>query len=159
MDFFTDNKYGKTDELCYRMLAACVPLHAIINYLWSMGFAQGQIRAIFMITLSVATLNIALNLILIPMYGSNGAALSFLIATLIQALLYAVFMNQEIIKLNYKNCFWVFLNSLLAIVLCQILFDNTWLQVFSAVIAYGLLAVVTKQIEFKPIREIGRAHV
>ena len=154
MDFFTDNKYGKTDELCYRMLAACVPLHAIINYLWSMGFAQGQIRAIFMITLSVATLNIALNLILIPMYGSNGAALSFLIATLIQALLYAVFMKQEIIKLNYKNCFWMFLNSLLAIVLCQLLFDNIWLQVFSAVIAYGLLAVVTKQIEFKPIGDI-----
>lgn len=152
MDFFTNDKYGKVNELNYLILAACVPLHCISNYLWSMGFAQGQLKSIMYITVSVAILNLILNLFLIPNYGGMGAAIAFLISTFIQTLLYALFMKQNHFKLEIGTSVLAFLNAIISVVLAKLISDNVIITTGIALFLAGLLALLTRQVQVKHIR-------
>ncbi|MDI1354688.1 MAG: polysaccharide biosynthesis C-terminal domain-containing protein [bacterium] len=154
MDFFTNNKYGKVNELNYLVLAACVPLHCISNFLWSMGFAQGQLKAIMYITLSVAVVNLGLNFFLIPDYKGMGAAISFLISTVLQTTLYIKLMNQKHIQLDLGTCLLAFVNAITAVCVGKLLSDQAVISAFIALALFSGLAVITKQIELKQIRNI-----
>ena len=149
VDYFTENKYGKTNETCYTILAICVPLQAIINYLWSIGFAQGQIKSILYITLSAAVINLLFNILLIPYYQAIGAAIAFLISTIFQTLLYIIYITQNDLKLHYKTCVLMFLNSSLSILISKYIFENYIAQGCFAICIYGILALLSKQVQFK----------
>ncbi len=87
-DLITDNKYGAVNQLTYTVLGACIPLYYTTNFLWTMAFAQGQLKKIFVITAITSGMNIVLNIFLIASHGAEGAAFAFLMSTLVQVALY-----------------------------------------------------------------------
>jgi len=95
MSWLTAGKYGSVDAPVYLLLSVCVPLHYFNNFLWTMAFAQKQLKLTFYITVVVSLLNFSLNLLLIPKFSSRGAALAFVISTLVQFVLYKVFVDQR----------------------------------------------------------------
>lgn len=101
-DLITNNKYGAVNQLTYSILALCIPLHYSTNFLWTMAFTQGQLKTIFWITLITSVTNILLNIFLIKAIGAEGAALAFLISTLIQVFLYYKLTKQHNYQFNLK---------------------------------------------------------
>lgn len=105
IDLITDNKYGAVNQITYSILAICVPLHFVINFLWTMAFSQGQLKMIFKVTILTAVINISLNILLINMLDAKGAALGFLISTIIQLILYLRLTIQERYTIEFKVIF------------------------------------------------------
>jgi O-antigen/teichoic acid export membrane protein len=154
VDYFTDNKYGQVNELNYMILAACVPLHCIINFLWSMGFAQGQLKNIMFITLMAAVSNFGFNFFMIPSLGSLGASIAFLISTIIQTLLYVVFIRQNQMKLDLKTCFMAFFNAIIGIGAAKIFTNNAIFAVIIALCVNTLMALMTKQLNVNRLKSL-----
>jgi O-antigen/teichoic acid export membrane protein len=95
MGWLTAGKYGAVDAPIYGLLSLCVPLHYFNNILWTMSFAQRQLKLTFYITTTASLLNLILNLVLIPKWGSLGAALAYVISTAAQFVLYKTFTDQR----------------------------------------------------------------
>jgi O-antigen/teichoic acid export membrane protein len=154
VDYFTNDKYGRVNEVNYWILSLCVPLVSIINFLWTMGFVQGQLKTILFITVVVSVLNILANFLLIPFYGSLGSAISFLICTVIQLLLYIKYIDQSQVKVRFKSGAAIMVYAGVAILLSKLLANNI---IFTTIIALGVyvgLTVITKQISVKQIKQI-----
>jgi len=95
MGWLTAGKYGAVDAPIYMLLSICVPLQYFINFLWTIAFAQKQLKLTFYISALTSLLNFGLNLALIPRWGTQGAAISFVISTLVQFLCYKIFTDQR----------------------------------------------------------------
>ena len=153
IDYFTDNKYGAVNETNFWILAACVPLHGIINFLWTMGFVQGQLKTILFITITVSVLNIVANALLIPLYGATGSSFAFLACTVIQLLLYLKYINQVQVKLNFGNVLISLASAMIAIVIAKAAINNVIFAAMLAVFIHILLTFITKQISVGELRQ------
>lgn len=103
MQFFTSNKYGLENEHIYFLLSLTLPLIYMINFLWTIAFAQNQLKLTMILSIINSCLNIIFNVLLIPKYGQTGAALSFLACNIIMFPVYLYFVNQKQIKLPLKE--------------------------------------------------------
>ncbi|MES2131308.1 MAG: polysaccharide biosynthesis C-terminal domain-containing protein, partial [Bacteroidota bacterium] len=103
MQFFTSGKYGPENEHIYFILSLTVPIMYMINFLWTIAFAQGQLKLTMSLSIINSVLNVIMNIILIPLYGQTGAALSFLICNVIMFPIYLYFVNQKHIKFPVKE--------------------------------------------------------
>jgi O-antigen/teichoic acid export membrane protein len=157
MDYFTDGKYGTVNELSYCLLAVCVPLHGIINFLWTMAFVQSQLRAIFLITVSVSVLNILFNAFLIPWYGANGAASAFLVTTVIQLGLYVLFVKRHEARPGLRNGLWSLACAAAAYLLFRLTVDHILLRLCGTLALYTMLGLVFRQFDLKGVRHIYRS--
>ena len=88
MDGITGGKYGKVNEHTIFLLSLCLPFLYLNNVLWSLQFSTGNLRAILLIFLSAFLVNAAANFLLIPLYGAEGAAMAYLLAIIMQSVLY-----------------------------------------------------------------------
>ncbi|MCC6369927.1 MAG: oligosaccharide flippase family protein [Bacteroidia bacterium] len=154
IDYFTNNKYGSVNEINYWILAPCVPFVCLINFLWTLGFVQGQLKTIMFITISVSLLNIISNSIFIPLYGQIGASLSFLISTILQLLLYLIYIKQDKLKLDIAASFVAIASAILSIVIAKLLTDNVIFTSLVAIMFYTLTAFLTHQINVKQLRHV-----
>lgn len=154
-DWITDNKYGRVNELTYQLLAVCIPLHYATNFLWTMAFTQGQLKKIFLITAISSSLNICLNFVLIPVFGAEGAALSFLVSTIIQIILYQKMTLQD--KYRFKQS--VLLTSItigiIAILSTRWLEIHTVFKLIFSVLIYILLSIFTGLFNIKTLKSIS----
>ena len=126
----------------------------IVNFLWTLGFVQGQLKAIMYITMAVSALNIVANLILIPAYGGFGSAIAFLISTLVQVGLYLRFINQSHIKFNFKSAALTFMNAGMAIILGKLWVNNIIFTTVNSIGLYVVLSIITKQINLKHVKQL-----
>lgn len=140
-DLITDQKYGAVNQITYTILAICIPLHYTTNFLWTMAFAQGQLKTIFIITVISSCLNILLNVLLIKSHGAEGAAMAFLISTVFQVILY----YRLTISSKYKlNIFILLINILIG---ASIVLSIYWLPIhyiLKALIALGTFIILTR---------------
>ena len=106
------------------------------------------------ITLVVSVINIFLNLLLIHLYGGIGSAISFLISTLLQVLLYYKLINQTQIQLNLKSCLITFSIAIFSVIISK--------QITSSFIVLGILSIsiyifllfFTKQINILRLKQL-----
>ncbi len=154
VDYFTNNKYGEINEVSYWILSACVPLVCIVNFLWTLGFVQGQLKKIMYITLVVSIINIFLNLLLIHLYGGIGSAISFLISTLLQVLLYYKLINQTQIQLNLKSCLITFSIAIFSVIISKQITSSFIVLGILSISIYLLLLLFTKQINILRLKQL-----
>lgn len=88
MDWLTLGKYGQTNALPFLLLSCSIPFQYLINVYWSAGFAANRLNRIFTITAITAGVVLAGDVLLIPYFAGMGAALTWLIAMVVQFLLY-----------------------------------------------------------------------
>ena len=102
IDYITNGKYGSSNASVVFILSLCIPFLYINNVLWSLHFSQGRLKDILKIFMTTCFINIGADLMLIPFLKSNGAAIGFVSAILIQTVLYL----RKTGLYGYMRIFW-----------------------------------------------------
>jgi len=149
----TDNKYGPNNRLVYLILSFSVPMHYLTNFLWTMAFAQRQIRLTFYITVAVSVSNILLNFILIHFFGTTGAAIAFTSSTLLQVVLYKKFVDQRLFKVEIADFIVCMGCAILVVLIMNGLEINYFIKSIMGVLAYLLVVLALRIIRWREIRK------
>lgn len=88
VDALTHNKYGQVNAFTFLILSCCIPFQYLINVIWTHEFAANKLGRIFRITAITAAVILTGDLLLIPRYAGQGAALAYLAGMIVQYLLY-----------------------------------------------------------------------
>jgi len=147
----THHKYGDSNAMQFLFLSLCMPLQLFINLLWSISFSAKRYKQVTSITIICAVLNIVLNLVLIPALQGLGAALAFLLTTVVQAVLYYKLVSSAVLKVTLKPLIYCVL--LVAIGYCGVaLLNVNW--ILKLVIAVGFYTAAGTL-----FRQINRQHL
>jgi len=146
IDLLTQNKYGAVNQNTILILSASMPFLYLNNFLWTVNFAKGRLKMIFYAFLASFLFILAGDIILIPFFNAEGAAVAYLIAIIVQSIVYLRQTKLEGLK---KNSYAVLLCPALAFgsgLLAIRVFENAGLVLFTALFSYLLLLYFTKQI-------------
>lgn len=146
IDLITAGKYGSVNVHTILLLSATMPFLYLNNYLWTVNFARGRLKMIFYVYAASFLVNVFANIILIPLYKAEGAAVAYLLTIVSQSLIY---LYQTKLKGLGKPGLAVLLCPACAIasaLAASFIFDNNWLQLLAACSFYLLLLVMTRQL-------------
>lgn len=90
----THGRYGAANAMDAYLLSICLPLHFSINLMWILTFAARKYASIARITLVSSIVNIGANFLLIPLLADLGAALAFLVASIVQVGYYYIVLGR-----------------------------------------------------------------
>jgi O-antigen/teichoic acid export membrane protein len=88
VDFITHHKYGQVNALTFLILSCCLPFQYLVNIFWSAEFAGNRLALILKITAITGLIVVTGDVLLIPAYGGQGAALAYLAGMIVQYFLY-----------------------------------------------------------------------
>ncbi len=94
MDAITAGKYGAVNVPTIFFLSLCIPFLYLNNFLWSIYFAQGRMRMLLVGFVITFLVNAGLDILLIPFYKNEGAAVAFLASCVAQTVYY-LFKNEQ----------------------------------------------------------------
>jgi O-antigen/teichoic acid export membrane protein len=147
IDLLTAGKYGAVNTKTIFILSLCLPFLYFMNFLWTIYFVQNRMKMILSIFLVTFGVNIIGDLLLIPFFKNEGAAIAFLASCLVQAVLFAVKnkigeLNEALFTLaTCVSC------ALISGFLAKTLFQNPWLALFISVVFYLSTLLLTRQIK------------
>ncbi len=136
------SEYGIASWLPFALLNTALLLHFAINMLWTQVFAGRQYRAIIRITALTAFVNLGVNFALIPLLGTIGAAVSFVVASVLQLGLYVRQAQSLGFTFPYRKISLTFLLSLLFMGLFLKFNPPISVQVFGGLVLYPLLLII-----------------
>lgn len=147
IDWLTVGKYGAVNASTIFILSLCMPFLYLNNFLWTVYFAQGKLKMIlhaFVITLIV---NVAGDIMLIPLYKNEGAAFGFLLSCMAQALF---FLRKNTIP-EFNNIWQpLFICTGCALIsgfLTDTLALNAFISLPVSIVFYLVLLAITRQIK------------
>lgn len=151
IDGITGNKYGAVNVNTIFILSCSMPFLYVTNFLWTINFAQGHLKQILSIITITFFINIIGNIALIPLWQGAGAAIAFLIATVIQTIIY---MRKT--KFQHLSGIWIPLiicpvSGMLSGWLAMTAFNNYWLIIPFAIILFTVLLILCRQIMVKDL--------
>lgn len=98
----THGKYGYTNAVETGILSLGTPFHFAQNLFWMVAFSAKRYNAIARITIIASICNMAANAALIPLLSGAGAALAYLGASVLQALLLASELQKDIVAIDNR---------------------------------------------------------
>lgn len=119
-----------------------------------MAFAQRQLKLTFYITAFVSLLNITLNLILIPRYNAMGAACAFTASTVVQFILYKLFVNQQKLAVPIIPLVVCMVLAIVASGLANAISGNFVVGSFIAILAYLALIFLCRLFNRKDLARL-----
>jgi O-antigen/teichoic acid export membrane protein len=146
IDFITHGKYGAVNKYTILILSATMPFLYANNLLWTIAFTKGFLKRIFTIFLITFLINVIGDIILIPFYHGEGAAMAYLIAIAVQFILFWIKTDITILK---KARYSIFLCPFLSFTSWASgisLFKNTWSVALMSVFFFLILLILTRQI-------------
>lgn len=149
-----DNKYGPSNAVEFAMLSASIPLHFLINLFWTVSFSAKKYRQVSTITIIAAIANLVLNLVLIPVYGGAGAAMAFVVTSLVQAILCYKLVHQQIANVDISPLPIFLICGSLAYITAIYLTENIFLQLLIAIVVYIILSLLTGQLKKNKLRTL-----
>lgn len=138
IDFITQGKYGLVNRYTILILSVCMPFLYFNNFLWTINFAKGFLKMIFYFIFISFVINVIGDIILIPPFGGEGAAASYLIAMVVQFILFWIKTDLPVLKEN-KLLFLPPIAALAIGILTNFTFGNTWLILISSLLFYFLI--------------------
>jgi O-antigen/teichoic acid export membrane protein len=157
IDLVTAGKYGVVNTTTIFILSLCLPLLYLMNFLWTIYFVQNRLKMILNVFLVTFAVNVTGDLLLIPILKNEGAAIAFLAACIVQAVLFVT--QNKIRELNgsfftlLKCAFCALLSGLLA----KFLFQNFFIIIVASIVFYFLTLLFTRQIssyDYKNLRKV-----
>jgi len=142
----THHKYGDSNAMQFLLLSLCMPLQLFVNLLWSISFSAKRYKQVTTITVVCAILNIMLNLLLIPGLNGLGAALAFLLTTVVQVLLYYNLVSKVVLKVTLTPLIWCVLLAVFIYWAVSYININCMVKLIIAVGAYTFIGVISRQI-------------
>ncbi|MCW3086675.1 MAG: hypothetical protein JWQ78_61 [Sediminibacterium sp.] len=88
VDSLTNNKYGAANRTTFLLLSLCIPLQYLINLFWTIHFSQNHLALILRITAITCSVIVIGDLVMIPLMNARGAAVVYLLAMLVEYLVY-----------------------------------------------------------------------
>ncbi|MEO5564241.1 MAG: oligosaccharide flippase family protein [Chitinophagaceae bacterium] len=154
VDTITHNKYGAVNKTTFLLLSCCIPFLYMNNILWSVHFAQNQLRLILRITLLTFFIILIGDLFLIPIYAAHGAAAVYLVATVTE---YMNYMRSSFLSRLRET--W--LSPLICIsaagicgLLAVYLSDLLYARLLISIPLFFFILLATKQLQKADIRYI-----
>jgi O-antigen/teichoic acid export membrane protein len=149
IDSITGNKYGAVNVNNILILSCTMPFLYVNNFLWTINFAQGRLKLIFSIITIVFLINIIGDIIMIPLWQDIGAAIAFLMAIVIQTIIYM----RKTQFLGFSKLVWSLIicpaAAILSGWLAMIAFNNFWLIIPAGIILFTVLLFISRQIRLK----------
>jgi O-antigen/teichoic acid export membrane protein len=152
--YITKGKYGATNSHVFLIITLCLPLHFLINLLWTITYSEKKFKQISVITIVTAISNILLNLTLIPLWGGIGAALAYLISTIIQAIGYYYIVCKSAFHIAFAPIIIMPLTGISVYLLSVYLSHFILLQAFISLSLFIIASVLLKQINSDHLRTI-----
>jgi len=156
IDNLTAGKYGSVNITTIFILSLCMPLLYLNNFLWTIYFAQGRLKMIlssFIITFAV---NVVGDIVLIPLFKNEGAAVAFLAACGTQTIFYLLRNESPQLAKSWRPLTICTANALISGFAAKMLFHGTWQAIPPAIIFYAMLLVITGQIRFGDQKNLTR---
>jgi len=154
MDLLTHHKYGAVNQTIFFILSLSIPFQYLINLFWTIEFAQDHLVRIFRITAITCFIIVVGNLVMIPLMNAQGAALVYLLAMIVECFVYysyADIIARRNIWMPLLVCCGI---ALLSGFLVDALAVNVVVRMTIAVVIYGSLLIISKQLHKKDIRLI-----
>ena len=147
IDMLTNNKYGAVNKNTFLLLSFCIPFQYMINLFWTIHFAQNRLKLIFRITAVTSIVIITGDLLMIPVFNAKGAAIVYLLATIVEYIIYL----RSSIMIKMKDS-WESLLICLGIALVSGFFaeymsNHLFLKLILASGIYISLVVITGQVK------------
>lgn len=148
IDGLTGGKYGAVNQHTIFILSLCIPLLYLTNFLWTISFAKGRLKMIliaFIITLSV---NVIGDIILIPVYKNEGAAIGYLAGYVAQTVFFLIKNDER--KLNVSIWHLIICTGWAcgSVALARMLFVNIYQVVICAILVYVTGLFLTRQLRW-----------
>jgi O-antigen/teichoic acid export membrane protein len=146
MDALTQHKYGKVNEQVFLLLSLSIPFQYLINLFWTAHFAQDHLKMIFRITLVTCFIIVGGDLLLIPVLNAKGAAITYLVAMMVEYILYSAntsFINNRDKWLPLLLCTVIALVSGFSVHAMEL---PVVAEMLLASVIYTLLLIATKQV-------------
>lgn len=144
LDDLFHKKFGTVNAPEFMILSICIPLHFIINLLWTLAFSAKKYKQVSAIIGISAVINIVLNLALIPFFHGVGAATAFLITTIFQLAGYYKLTAKHIASISLSPFLLFAVMAAISYFVAVMTGLNIWLQVAVAVVVYTLLSLVCR---------------
>ncbi|MEN0056095.1 MAG: oligosaccharide flippase family protein [Mucilaginibacter sp.] len=147
IDMLTGNKYGTINTHTIFILSLCLPFLYIMNLFWTIFFVQNRLKMILQIFMVTFGVNIIGDLILIPIFKNEGAAVAFLLSCLVQTILFITKNKISELTSSFFTlpiCIFCALGSYF---LAKALFQNPWLAILMSCIFFFTGLLLTLQIK------------
>ena len=159
MKYFYGDKYGYPALVIFLILSLGVPLQYATDYYWNLCVAQGQLKLTSKIIFLSTSVNIILNLCLVPFFGAPGAACSYVASYLLQLILYKKYTNQQKIRPEMNSLLKAIACAILAAGLSFFFITNIYLSVPAVIILYFLFSILVKNLVLNKIKTAIRVFV
>jgi O-antigen/teichoic acid export membrane protein len=126
IDFITHGKYGSVNQATIFILSLSMPFIYANNFFWSINFAQSRLKMISRIFFITFLIIITGDMILIPLFGGEGAAFAYLLAMSSQFILFWIKTDLPAVKKN-KFIFLAPPGAIAVAGLSSFFFEQTWL--------------------------------
>lgn len=146
LDDIFNKKFGSVNAPEFMILSICIPIHFLINLLWTLCFSAKKYKQISAIIGITAIINIILNIVFINLWDSNGAAIAFLITTVLQLFGYLKLAGKHIIKIPVMPFIIFTAIAILAYIISIYLTEVLWLRLIIATVVYIIMSIVSKQV-------------
>lgn len=147
-------KYGAVNATQFMLLSFCLPFMFIINLFWTLSFSAKKYKQISFITFFTAIFNLLLNIILIHYYEATGAAISFLMTTLLQTGLHYRLVRKYVMHFSILKPLMFFGIAIAAYYGATFLVAGVGLQLLFAIIIYIIFCVSTKAINMAHLQTL-----
>ena len=147
VETFTSGRYGAVNTSTIFILSLAMPVLYLNNFLWSLHFARGRTRFIFYVFGASFGLNAVLLLVLLPLWGNEGAALAYLATILAQTILYLAFVEKPL-RLGWQPLLFCCACALASGVISKSLALSHWIALPASGLLYIILLILTLQ--FRP---------
>ncbi|MFB9843039.1 lipopolysaccharide biosynthesis protein [Mucilaginibacter ginsenosidivorans] len=154
VDPLTHGKYGLVDEPVIFLLSLCIPLQYLCNLLWTIFFAKGQLKLILTAFIITFCVNIAGDVILIPLYKNEGAAIACLAGFVAQAAYYLARNQIKAVNTAIYSLLICTVSACGCVFTARILFRDNLPSITFSIVTFFILLVVTSRIRFSDIRSI-----
>lgn len=155
IDWVTQGKYGAVNVNTIFILSLCLPLLYMENFLWTIFFAQGRLKMIlhaFMVTLAV---NVVGDVVLIPIYKNEGAAIAFLLACIAQIIFYLSKNTLAELKHIWQPLIICTACALGGGFAAKVVLADSWLVIPAAIVLYLGLLFITGQVRVSDRKSIN----
>ncbi|MES2428847.1 MAG: oligosaccharide flippase family protein [Bacteroidota bacterium] len=153
IDWLTHGKYGAVNRNTIFILSLCLPLLYMENFLWTIFFAQGRLKMIlqaFMLTIAV---NVLGDVVLIPIYKNEGAAIAFLLACMAQIIFYLSKNTLPQLRKIWQPLIICTACAVASGCAAKIILEG-WVMIPVSVFFYAALLLLTGQIRLRYKRQL-----
>jgi len=145
IDGLTSGKYGLINVKTIFILSLCMPLLYLNNFLWTIYFAQGRLKMILVSFIITLLVNVTGDILLIPFFKNEGAAIAFLAACIVQTIYYV--KKNDIYGL--ANVWYPLVACMVCAIsagfIAKMLLPNSWFILPLAIVIYMMLLFITMQ--------------